>query len=82
MKYEIKVKVVKRGIETNNSYIATEVELATRNGLNAIKLMQEGKKRYTWIEIPNDYQMAKYIEKFEIVIAEATTGRRIHTISK
>lgn len=83
MKYEIKVaRAEKDGRNGNWSYIATEVELTEKNGLEVVKFKKEGKSRYTWFEIPNDYQMKKYVDKFELVITEATTGRRIYTISK
>ncbi len=83
MLYEIKINQVnKDGRNYNDTYMATEVEMATKNGLDAIKFLQEGKKRYTWAELPNEYQMKKYIDKFEITVAEATTGKNICKLAK
>lgn len=78
MKFEVKVMAKeKNGRAFNYSDIATECELTKKGKLDAVKYLKEGKSRYTWQEIPNDYQMSKYYESFEIVITEATTGKRV-----
>ena len=56
--------------------------MARQEGLDAVRFLKEGKKRYSWIQIPNDYQMSKYYKSFCLTISEATTGKNITKITK
>ena len=83
MTYEIKTRwEMKNGNKVEKAELTNACEMATRNGLDAIKYIKEGKTRYTWIEVPNDYQMKNYYNSFEVVVIEATTGKAIYKISK
>lgn len=84
MTYEVKVEVhFKNGKTANESFITEErPEFGRIEGLDGIKFHLPGKKRFTWVRFPNDYQMDKYYDSYECVIAEATTGRRIQTINR
>lgn len=87
MLYEVKCrqvmkKEVRNGKVFTDSLLATEIEMTTRRGLDAIKVMPEGKNRYKWFEIPNEYQMEKYFDAFEITISEATTGKNVYKITR
>jgi hypothetical protein len=80
MTYEIKATFnMKDGTTVKYSHIATSIELTNKGENGAIKYQREGKKRFTWLEFPNEYQMKKYYESVEVIITEATTGRRIYT---
>ena len=80
MMYEIKVNVRwKDGREVKESNLSNTVEFAKRNGLDAIKFIKEGKTKFTWIELPNEYQMKTCYDTFEVVITEVTTGKQIYT---
>lgn len=79
MTFEIKFKQVsKSGKVFEENFLATEVEEGTRDGLDAIKALPEGKNRFKWFEIPNDYQMSKYFESWELTVLEATTGKTVY----
>lgn len=79
MTYEIKVAYnMKDGREVKYSHIATSVEFTNKGEKGAVKYQQEGKKRFTWIEFPNEYQMKNYYENVEVIITETTTGRKIY----
>lgn len=84
MTYEIKViSEDMNGKKYNNSYIVDEYEFCKKGKLDAIKfhkVNKGGKTRYTWVEIPNAYQMSKYYKSFKIQICEATTGRKIEEV--
>lgn len=83
MTYEIKLRFTRKGNEDKvieEIRIATEVETTTRNGLDAIKVMPEGKTRWAWYEVPNDYQMQNYFGTWELTISEATTGKNVYKV--
>ena len=84
MTYEIKVMSEDmNGKKYNNSYIVDEYEFCKKGKCDAVKfhkIDKAGKTRYTWVEIPNAYQMNKYMKSFSIVICEATTGRKIEEV--
>lgn len=84
MTYEIKANWTRHDGKEVKPFdeIATTFEMATKDGLNAIKFLKENKTRFTWIEIPNEYQMTKYFKSFELTICEATTGKNIYKITK
>lgn len=83
MRYEIKANWIRHdGREIKIDEIATSFEMTTRGRLNAIKFLKENKTRFTWIEIPNDYQMKTYFKSFELTISEATTGKNIYKATK
>ena len=83
MLYEIRFKQVdKNGKVFEEVITATAVEMATRNGLDAVKVMPNGKNRWKWFEVPNDFQMEKYVSSFEITISEATTGKNVYKITR
>lgn len=78
MKYEIKVNIIcKDGRRKNESELTDTVEFAKRGALECAKYIKAGKTRFTWVEMPNDYQMKKYYDKYEVIITEAETGRKI-----
>ena len=84
MTYEIKViQEELNGRNINRSYLVDEYEFGKKGRLDAIKFHKvgkAGKTRYTWVEIPNAYQMSKYTKYFKIEICEATTGRKIEEV--
>lgn len=84
MTYEIKViSEEMSGRKFNDSYIVDEYEICKKGKLDAVKfhkINKSGKTRYTWVEIPNAYQMSKYYKSFKIEICEATTGRKIEEV--
>lgn len=84
MTYEIKmVAIEKNGRIIKDSKLTDNYpEMATKGGLEAIKFVAQGKTRFTWFEIPNDYQMRTYFESYEITISEATTGKNITKITR
>lgn len=83
MTYEINtITTRKNGKVITMNCLATEYEMATKDGLNAIKALPENKSRYKWFEIPNDYQMNTYFQSFELTISEATTGKNIYKVTK
>ena len=83
MTYEIRWKRNdKDGRKYNETYLCNEYSFVKVGGLDAVRFQQEGHKKGTRIAIPNDYQMGKYYDSFELVIVEATTGRRVFSISK
>jgi len=83
MMYEVRFKQVnKSGKVFEENIIATAVEMARREGLDAVKVMPNGKNRWKWFEIPNDFQMERYIESYEITISEATTGKNIYKVTR
>lgn len=83
MKYEIR-KTVKETGRDEKSYtkIVTEIATAKRRTLDVIKYREEGKSKFTWIEIPNDYQMKNFYDSFEMIITEIKTGKVIYSIKK
>lgn len=83
MLFEIKVEQnMKDGRTIKESYIAEDYEMTTKSGLDAVKFHKQGKAKFTWVEVPNKYQMEKFVESFKIEVCEATTGRKIYTIAK
>lgn len=83
MTYEIKVIVKTDGRNFNKSYIVDEYEFCKKGQLDAVKfhkIDKGGKTRYTWIEIPNAYQMKTYYKSFKVEICEASTGRKIEEV--
>ena len=83
MKYEIKIRIETiDGRKSEKSEMTSTCEMARRNGLDAIKYIKEGKSRYTWVDVPNEYQMKRYYKSFEVMVIEATTGKAVYRISK
>jgi hypothetical protein len=84
MTYEVKYTAIEKSGRTVEESKLTDSypEMTNRNGLDAIKFIVKGKTRFTWFEIPNDYQMNKYYERVEITVSEATTGKNIAKISR
>lgn len=83
MLYEIKVASLKKdGRNSKESFITEGFEFTTKEGLQAVRFVQHGKTRNTWIQVPNDFQMKNYFGSFELTICEATTGKNIHKIVK
>ena len=84
MTYEVKmIATTTDGRNIKDSKLTDSYpEMATKGGLDAVKFIAQGKTRYTWFEIPNDYQMKTYYKSFEITISEATTGKNIAKISR
>lgn len=82
MTYEIRVKFeAKDGRKIDYTDKATEIMFTTKNGYETIKYMRIGKKRFTWFEIPTEYQMEKYFESFQVTIKKSETGEEIYNIT-
>lgn len=82
MLYEIKHHYKNNQRKFNVSYIATEIKFGKKDGFAAIGFKQEGKNSFTWKYIEtSEYCKKKYQESCELVVAEATTGRRVYTFN-
>lgn len=83
MMFDIKVKIDwKDGRLNEHTDYATEVHFATKNGNNAIKYLKEGKNRFTWLEIPNEWQLNKFYNAFEVNVIESTTGKKTYSFNR
>ncbi len=83
MTYEVKFRLThKSGKVITENVIATAIEFGKREGLDAIKVLPEGKNRWKWFEIPNDYQMNTYYDNWSLTIAEATTGKNVYKVER
>ena len=75
MTYEIKITEKIEGKTFHNSFIVDGYEFTDCKKGHCIKFKQEGKKSATYL-----YAEKKcFHEEFELIITEATTGRRIFT---
>ena len=82
MLYEIKHHYKDCEREFSRSYIATEIKFGKKDGCMAIGFKQEGKNGFTWKYIETtEYCKKKYQEVCELVVTEATTGRRMYTFN-
>lgn len=83
MTFEIKFKQTnKNGKTFEESVLATAVEFGTKDGLEAIKVLPEGKNRFKWYTVPNEYQMDKYFSSWELTVIEATTGKSVYKFAR
>lgn len=77
MKYEVKVKTMDN---TEHSFITKDYDeyspvIKKVNGLEQIGFVKEGKTRMTWTPIGNGEIYDHNVK--EVIVTEATTGRRI-----
>lgn len=82
MTYDIRVKFeAKDQRKIDYTDRATEIMFTTKDGLDVIKYMRVEKKRFTWLSLPNEYQMEKYYESFQVTIKRVETGEEIYNYS-
>lgn len=79
MKYEVKVKTMDN---TEHSFITKDYDeyspvIKKVNGLEQIGFVKEGKTRMTWIPIGSGEIYDHNVK--EVIVTEATTGRRIES---
>lgn len=81
MKYEINYKVTfntgSKEITKKKSYITDSYEFTEKEDHKAIRFFEEGKKKATIINI----EKLPHWTALEVIITEATTGRRIETFN-
>lgn len=82
MTYEIRVKFeAKDQKKIDYTDKATQIMFTTKNGYETIKYMRVGKKRFTWLSLPNEYVMEKYYKSFQVTIKRIETGEEIYNYS-
>ena len=82
MTYEIRIKFeAKDGRKIDYTDKATQIMFTTKNGYETIKYMKIGKKRFTWLSIPDEYVMKTYYESFQVTIKRSETGEEIYNIT-
>lgn len=88
MTYEIRVQFEGNGVTDfrNIDYTdkATAFEFATKEGVDAVKYLKVGKKRWTWVSTPNaDHfdRIFKHLKTNALTIKEVETGKVVYSYS-
>ena len=60
---------------------AVEIMFSHKGDIEMIGYKKPGKKRFTWIYLPTEYQMEKYFKFFKVTIKRVETGEEIYNYS-
>lgn len=82
MTYEIRVKFEETaGRKIDYTDKATQIMFSHKRDIEIIKYKKLGKTRFTWLELPTEYQMKKYYKFFKVTIKRVEMGEEIYNYS-